>query len=76
MGIDFGGKAMLITGGLGAIAEHIVRKIVAADATVILVDIKSSECPASNAKVNGVPPCASLTFRSAPAWAKARAISM
>jgi len=43
MGIDFGGKAMLITGGLGAIAEHIVRKIVAADATVILVDIKSSE---------------------------------
>ncbi len=33
MGIDFGGKAMLITGGLGAIAEHIVRKIVAADAT-------------------------------------------
>ena len=43
MGIDFARKAMLITGGLGAIAEHIVRKIVAADATVILVDIKSSE---------------------------------
>jgi len=43
IGIDLGGKIMLITGGLGAIAEHIVRKIVAADATVILVDIKSSE---------------------------------
>jgi len=25
MGIDFARKAMLITGGLGAIAEHIVR---------------------------------------------------
>ena len=43
IGIDLGGKIMLITGGLGAIAERIVRKIVAADATVILVDIKSSE---------------------------------
>src|SRR5438093_3175625 len=30
----------------------------------------TSKCPASNAKVNGVPPCASLTFRSAPAWAR------
>jgi NAD(P)-dependent dehydrogenase (short-subunit alcohol dehydrogenase family) len=39
--IDLAGKIMLITGGLGAIAEDTVRKLVAAGATVILVDIKS-----------------------------------
>jgi hypothetical protein len=33
IGIDLGGKMLLISGGLGAIAEHIVRKIVAAHAT-------------------------------------------
>ena len=43
IGIDLGCKMMLISGGLGAIAEHIARKIVAAHATVILVHIKSSE---------------------------------
>ena len=43
IGIDFGGKPILITGGLGALAEHIVRKLVMASATVILVDIRSEE---------------------------------
>ena len=43
IGIDFGGKPILITGGLGALAEHIVRKLVMAGATVILVDIRSEE---------------------------------
>jgi hypothetical protein len=42
-GIDLPGKSILISGGLGAIAEHIVCKIVVAHATVILVHIKPSE---------------------------------
>ena len=41
--IDFAGKPILITGGLGAIAEHILRKLAAAGATLIVVDIKSNE---------------------------------
>jgi len=41
--IDLSGKAILITGALGAIAEHIVRKLTIAGATLILVDIKSEE---------------------------------
>jgi NAD(P)-dependent dehydrogenase (short-subunit alcohol dehydrogenase family) len=41
--IDFGGKPILITGGLGAIAEHIVRKLVAAGAKPIVTDIKSDD---------------------------------
>jgi NAD(P)-dependent dehydrogenase (short-subunit alcohol dehydrogenase family) len=38
--IDLGGKTILITGALGAIAEHIVRKLGAAGATLVLTDIK------------------------------------
>lgn len=41
--IDLSGKAIVITGALGAIAEHIVRKLVTAGATLILIDIKSEE---------------------------------
>jgi NAD(P)-dependent dehydrogenase (short-subunit alcohol dehydrogenase family) len=39
--IDLSGKAILITGALGAIAEHIVRRLVEAGATLVLTDIKS-----------------------------------
>lgn len=38
--IDLAGKAILITGALGAIAGHIARRLNAAGATLILVDIK------------------------------------
>jgi NAD(P)-dependent dehydrogenase (short-subunit alcohol dehydrogenase family) len=38
--IDLSGKSILITGALGAIAEPMVRKLVEAGATLILVDIK------------------------------------
>ena len=38
--IDLSGKAILITGALGAIAEHMVRKLTAAGATLVLTDIK------------------------------------
>ncbi len=41
--IDLSGKFILITGALGAIAEHIVRRLATAGATLILVDIKSNE---------------------------------
>jgi NAD(P)-dependent dehydrogenase (short-subunit alcohol dehydrogenase family) len=40
IGLDLSGKAILITGAMGAIGEHMVRKLVAAGATVVLVDIK------------------------------------
>ena len=39
--IDLSGKSILITGALGAIAESMVRKLVGAGATLILLDIKS-----------------------------------
>jgi NAD(P)-dependent dehydrogenase (short-subunit alcohol dehydrogenase family) len=41
--IDLSGKAILITGALGAIAEFMVRKLVAAGATLILLDIRPEE---------------------------------
>jgi len=40
MTIDLSGKSILITGALGAIAEPMVRKLVAAGANLILLDIK------------------------------------
>jgi len=41
--IDLSGKTILITGALGAIAEHMVRKLAASGATLVLTDIKSDE---------------------------------
>ena len=41
--IDLSGKTILITGALGAIAEHMVRRLVASGATVVLTDIKGEE---------------------------------
>ena len=38
--IDLAGKSILLTGALGAIAESVVRKLTAAGAHLILVDIK------------------------------------
>jgi 3-oxoacyl-[acyl-carrier protein] reductase len=38
--IDLSGKAILITGALGAIAEHMVRRLAAAGASLVLTDIK------------------------------------
>ncbi|HUI52792.1 MAG TPA: SDR family oxidoreductase [Terriglobales bacterium] len=38
--IDLSGKAILITGALGAIAEHMLRRLSAAGATLVLIDIK------------------------------------
>ena len=39
--IDLSGKMVLITGALGAIAEHMVRRLAASGATLVLTDIKA-----------------------------------
>jgi NAD(P)-dependent dehydrogenase (short-subunit alcohol dehydrogenase family) len=41
--IDLSGKSILITGALGAIAESMVRKLVGAGATLILLDLKPAD---------------------------------
>ena len=41
--VDLSGKTILLTGALGAIAEHIVRRLVAAGATLVLLDLKPRE---------------------------------
>jgi NAD(P)-dependent dehydrogenase (short-subunit alcohol dehydrogenase family) len=41
--IDLSGKVILLTGALGAIAEHVVRRLVEAGATLVLTDIKSEQ---------------------------------
>jgi NAD(P)-dependent dehydrogenase (short-subunit alcohol dehydrogenase family) len=41
--IDLSGKTILMTGALGAIAEHMVRRLAEAGATLVLTDIKSAE---------------------------------
>jgi NAD(P)-dependent dehydrogenase (short-subunit alcohol dehydrogenase family) len=41
--IDLSGKAILITGALGAIAEHMVRRLAASGAKLVLTDIKPEE---------------------------------
>ncbi|MGA8311365.1 MAG: SDR family oxidoreductase [Terriglobales bacterium] len=41
--IDLSGKSILLTGAMGAIAEPMVRKLVAAGATLMLVDIKPED---------------------------------
>jgi len=41
--IDLSGETILITGALGAIAEHMVRKLAAAGASLVLTDIKDDD---------------------------------
>jgi NAD(P)-dependent dehydrogenase (short-subunit alcohol dehydrogenase family) len=38
--IDLSGKSILLTGALGAIAEHMVRRLAASGATLVLTDIR------------------------------------
>jgi NAD(P)-dependent dehydrogenase (short-subunit alcohol dehydrogenase family) len=61
IGIDLSGKAILITGALGAIAEHVVRRLALAGATLVLTDLKSEE--QAHATLNGWQiPTASYTY--------------
>src|SRR5271170_878383 len=41
IGIDLSGKTILVTGALGAIAEHMVRRLTEAGATLVLTDIRN-----------------------------------
>jgi len=41
--IDLSGKTILLTGAMGAIAEHMVRKLTEAGATLVLLDLKPPE---------------------------------
>lgn len=41
--IDLSGKTILITGALGAIAEHMVQRLAESGATLVLTDIKPAE---------------------------------
>jgi NAD(P)-dependent dehydrogenase (short-subunit alcohol dehydrogenase family) len=41
--IDLSGKTILLTGALGAIAEHIVRRLVESGASLVLTDIKPED---------------------------------
>jgi NAD(P)-dependent dehydrogenase (short-subunit alcohol dehydrogenase family) len=43
IGINLSGKAVLITGAMGAIAEFMVKKLAAAGATLVLLDIKPED---------------------------------
>jgi 3-oxoacyl-[acyl-carrier protein] reductase len=43
IGIDLSGKAILMTGALGAIAEHMVRRLAEGGATLVLTDIKGED---------------------------------
>ena len=49
--IDLSGKAILITGAMGAIAEHMIKRLSAAGATLILLDIKPA--PAAQSALKG-----------------------
>ncbi len=40
---NLSGRSILITGALGAIAEHIVRRLIEAEATLVLIDIASKD---------------------------------
>jgi NAD(P)-dependent dehydrogenase (short-subunit alcohol dehydrogenase family) len=41
--IDLSGKVILITGAMGAIAEHLVKKLSAAGAALVLLDLKPAK---------------------------------
>ena len=43
IGIDLSEKTILITGALGAIAEHVVRRLAEAGAMLVLTDIKEED---------------------------------
>ena len=53
--IDLSGKTILLTGAMGAIAEHMVRKLVTAGATLVLLDLKPAEQALQNLREWKIP---------------------
>lgn len=60
--IDLSGKTILITGALGAIAEHMVRRLAESGATLVLTDIKSAEEAGRTLAKWGIPPSSYAYF--------------
>jgi len=60
--IDLSGKSILITGALGAIAEPMVRNLVAAGATLVLLDIKPDEAANKTLREWKLPPSSYVYF--------------
>jgi NAD(P)-dependent dehydrogenase (short-subunit alcohol dehydrogenase family) len=53
--IDLSGKTILITGAMGAIAEHMVKRLAAAGATLVLLDLKAPDEALSTLKEWRIP---------------------
>jgi NAD(P)-dependent dehydrogenase (short-subunit alcohol dehydrogenase family) len=60
--IDLSGKTILITGALGAIAEHMVRKLAESGATLVLTDIKPEDEGRRTLGDREIPPSSYLYF--------------
>ena len=60
--IDLSGKAILITGALGAIAEHMVRRLAQAGAKLVLTDIKTEKQAFGQLSEWQIPPSSYLYF--------------
>jgi NAD(P)-dependent dehydrogenase (short-subunit alcohol dehydrogenase family) len=53
--IELSGKTILITGAMGAIAEHMVKRLAAAGATLVLLDLKAPDEALSTLKEWRIP---------------------
>jgi NAD(P)-dependent dehydrogenase (short-subunit alcohol dehydrogenase family) len=62
--IDLSGKTILITGALGAIAEHMVRRLTASGAMLVLTDIKTEEQARRTLNDWDIPPASYLYLPS------------
>jgi NAD(P)-dependent dehydrogenase (short-subunit alcohol dehydrogenase family) len=60
--IDLSGKAILITGAMGAIAEFMVKRLTAAGATLVLTDLKSDNEARKMLDDWQIPPSSCLYF--------------
>ncbi len=60
--IDLSGKTILITGAMGAIAEHMVRRLTEVGATLVLTDIKSEQQAKQALDAWHIPPSSYLYF--------------
>jgi len=60
--IDLSGKTILITGAMGAIAEHMVKRLVAAGAMLVLTDIKTQEQAQQMLSDWRIPPASYIYF--------------
>ncbi len=60
--IDLSGKTILITGALGAIAEHMIRRLVESGAMLVLTDIKAEEQAQQTLNDWQIPPSSYLYF--------------